>query len=170
MIQVIDNHIDLNIYMTSLLIGYKELDLIVWNMKYKKNNRMWEWVIYKKFLLHSFMFYVWKNLYGCSVFWKIGDRCRKNYINLEQSDASFFTINFGPKIYLILLLFSQLSFKELEKCPWKSWNVLDFNFWIYVVTMVFLPDIWFLICKFLICKFKIQWYLHELADNWQGFF
>ena len=29
MIQVIDNHIDLNIYMTSLLIGYKELDLIV---------------------------------------------------------------------------------------------------------------------------------------------
>ena len=29
-IQVIDNDIDLNIYKTFLLIGYKELDLSVW--------------------------------------------------------------------------------------------------------------------------------------------
>ena len=25
--------------------------------------------------------------------------------------------------------------EKLEKCPWKSWNVQNFNFWIYVVTM-----------------------------------
>ena len=45
MIQVIDNDIDLNIYKIFLLIGYKVLDLSVWNMEYKKNIRMWEWVI-----------------------------------------------------------------------------------------------------------------------------
>ena len=40
MIQVIDNGIDLNIYKTFLLIGYKKLDLSVYNMEYKKNDRM----------------------------------------------------------------------------------------------------------------------------------
>ena len=40
MIQVIDNGIDLNTYKTFLLIGYKKLDLSVYNMEYKENGRM----------------------------------------------------------------------------------------------------------------------------------
>ena len=55
MTQVIDIDIDLNIYKTFLLISYKELDLSAWNMKYEKNNRMWEWVTYKNFLVHSYV-------------------------------------------------------------------------------------------------------------------
>ena len=67
MIQVIDNDIDLNIYKTFLLIGYKELNLNVWNMEYEKINRIWEWPIYKKFLVHLYMFYVRKRLYAYSI-------------------------------------------------------------------------------------------------------
>ena len=67
MIQVIDNDIDLNIYKTFLLIGYKELNLSVWNMEYEKINRIWEWPIYKTFLVHLYMFYVWKRPYGYSI-------------------------------------------------------------------------------------------------------
>ena len=55
MTQITDIDIDLNIYKTFLLISYKELDLSVWNMKYEKNNRMWEWVTYKNFLVHSYV-------------------------------------------------------------------------------------------------------------------
>ena len=93
-----------------------------------------------------------------NIYWEIDDRFRENHEFGTKSGNIYDKTLYGPCVKMsaffiinlvlfILLLFNHMSWKcpwisrstvleKLEKCPWKYWNVLYFNFWIYVVTMV----------------------------------